>query len=183
MGDDQLLEFPQEQAVVTQEEAAAALDRTAEASMITKLRRASYYMPDGRKADKVSAIGKVLGESQLLEVWARLAQAKRRGQPAYDALAFRIQEEWGHLKELSRWHVVRALMAYEQQIFGLLGVADSVPELAEWAKAQEKAVKKIIEKVDGLDELAEGLRGRTSENKFYCDRRYGINIRCHVKRA
>lgn len=134
------------------------VDEAVRGKLLQRLRKATHYMPDGSKAQKPSIIGKVLGDAQLIEVWARLASAKKKGQPVYDQLAFKIQQDWGLLQDYSQWHVSRAIMFYEQRIFGLLGVAESVPELAEWAASKAKVVDKIIARVDGLEMLSNALQ-------------------------
>ncbi len=134
------------------------VDDAVRGKLLQRLRRATHYMPDGTKAQTPSIIGKMLGDAQLIEVWARLAAAKKRGKPVYDQLAFKMQKDWGLFADYSQWHVSRAVMFYEQRIFGLLGVAESVPELAEWSKAKATAVEKIIERVDGLEMLSNALQ-------------------------
>ena len=134
------------------------VDRAVTNRLLLRLRKATWRMPDGRKAQKPSIIGKHLSDSQLLEVWGRLADAKKRGVPCYDMLAKKIQEDWKQLTDYSPWAVSRALQFYEQRIFGLLGIAESVPELQEWAKTKLASVKKIIKRVDGLEELSNAIQ-------------------------
>jgi len=130
------------------------IDKAVENRLLLRLRRATHYMPDGRKASKASIVGKNLSDAQLLEVWGKLSKAKKDGMPVYDDLAAKIQEEWKVLTKYSRWAVTRALQFYEQRIFGLLGIVDTVPEMKEWAETKLAAVRKINKRVDGIKELS-----------------------------
>jgi hypothetical protein len=141
-------------AEITQELMASA----ARSKILERLRRATHYMPDGKKATSPSIIGQTLSDTQLIEVWARLSAAKKRGVSIYDQLAYRMKTQWGLFPNLSEWHVSRAIMHYEQRIFGAIGVVETVPELAEWAKTQLETAKQIVEKVDGLDTLSNAIR-------------------------
>lgn len=134
------------------------IDGAVKNRLLLKLRKATHYMPDGKKAQTPSVIGKVLGDAQLLELWAHLAGAKKTGKPVYDKMAYKIQEDWGLLPDLSRWHVSRAVMFFEQRIFGLLGIVESDPELGEWTETKKKAIDKIIDSVDGMSTLASAIQ-------------------------
>lgn len=135
----------------------ALVDKAVENRLLLRLRKAAYYLPNGRKAAKVSIIGKNLTDAQLLEIWGQLSHAKKTGTPVYDELARKIQEDWKQLKNYSRWAVSRSLQYYEQRIFGLLGVAESIPELKEWSNAKLAAVRKIVKRVDGLETLSDAI--------------------------
>lgn len=137
------------------------IDKAIETRLLLRLRRATYYMPDGRKAGKASIIGKNLSDAQLLEVWGKLSKAKKSGIPVYDMLAEKIQKDWNQLTQYSRWAVTRALQFYEQRIFGLLGIVDTVPEMKEWAETKMAAVRKINKKVDGIKELSNLIKIQT----------------------
>jgi len=137
------------------------VDKAVENRLLLRLRRATHYMPDGRKAGKPSIIGKNLSDAQLLEVWGKLSQAKKNGIPVYDELAEKIQKEWKVLSGHSTWAITRALQFYEQRIFGLLGVIDTVPELKEWAETKMAMVRKINKKVDGIKELSNLIKIQT----------------------
>ncbi len=78
------------------------VDDAVRGKLLQRLRRATHYMPDGTKAQTPSIIGKMLGDAQLIEVWARLAAAKKRGKPVYDQLAFKMQKDWGLFADYSQ---------------------------------------------------------------------------------
>jgi len=133
------------------------IDKAVQDRLLYKLRKATHYMPDGKKAQTPSIIGKTLSDVQLMQLWASLSLAKKKGKPVYDQLAWKIQNDWGLLKEVSSWHVSRAIAFYEQRIFGLLGVVESDPELGEWTKGKREAIDKIIERVDGMETLSNAI--------------------------
>jgi len=132
-----------------------AVDDAAKSSLLYSLRRATYYLPDGRKAQTISLVGKALSDSQLLELWGKLSHYHKKGKANYEGLAKLLQEEWGVLKDYSQWQVARAIMFYERRIFGMIGVAESIPELKEWSQKKAEIVEKITEKVDGLVTLSD----------------------------
>jgi len=133
------------------------VDRAVRNGILYKLRKAMRYNPDGSRARVVSILD-ALGDEELLQVAARLKSAKQRGKPVYEELAHKIQKDFGKLTDLTIWHVSRAIMAYEARLGGLLGQAESVPELAEWTAKKREIVDKIVERVDGLDTLSKAIK-------------------------
>ena len=65
-------------------------------------------------------------------------------------------------------------MFYEQRIFGLLGVVESIPELEEWTKTKREAIEKIVAKVDGMESLSNLIRIQEHRLQMAHDREKNI---------